>query len=121
MKISNVQKRKKALREKRKARVRSRLFGVEVKPRLSVYRSLAHIYAQIVDDSKSATLIAASDSEIKDKKLTKKEAAEAVGKLLAEKSLQKGISEVVFDRGGFKYHGRISALAEAARKGGLKF
>lgn len=91
----------------------------EVRPRLSVFRSGQHIYAQIIDDLKGATLVAESDLGIKSG--TKKERAEKVGEGIAKKALAKKISKVVFDRGGFLYHGRIAALAAGARKGGLEF
>ncbi len=89
--------------------------------RLSVFRSNLHIYAQIIDDQKGRTLVAASDSELKGKKLKKAKKAEKVGELLAKKALEKNIKEVVFDRGSYQYHGRVKALAEGARKGGLVF
>lgn len=110
----------------RQARVRRELKGAaNGRPRLSVHRSSAHIYAQVIDDAKGVTLAAASTME-KDLKGSLKSganipAATAVGKLLAERALKAGVAEVVFDRGGFLYHGRVKALAEAAREGGLKF
>ena len=113
-------------RLRRHRRVRAKLSGTTGQPRLCVYRSLQHIYAQVVDDSQGQTLVAAStlDAEIaKDasKKKNKTSQAELVGTLLAKRAVEKKISQVAFDRGGFKYHGRVKALAEAARKGGLKF
>ena len=99
--------------------------GTADRPRLCVFRSLNHIYAQVIDDSQGNTLVAAStlDAEIKKDTKEKKKTgrAELVGTLLAKRAVEKGISQVAFDRGGFKYHGRVKALAEAARKGGLKF
>ena len=89
--------------------------------RLSVHRTSKHIYAQIIDDGKAVTLVAAHDTEIKDKKLKGIALAEAVGKLVAEKALAKKITTVVFDKGKFKYHGRLKSLAEGARQVGLKF
>ena len=91
-------------------------------PRLSIFRSLKHIYAQIIDDGKGRTLVAASSHDLKngDEK-SEKDVCEQVGLLIAEKALKKNISRVVFDRGGCKYHGRIKSLAEGAKKGGLKF
>lgn len=108
----------KVLRVKRHKRIRKRLLGTDQRPRLSVFRSSKHIYAQIIDDSKSKTLTFVSD--IKEKG-TKVEKAYQVGKKIAEKALKKKIKSVVFDRGGFLYHGRIAKLAEGAREGGLEF
>ena len=109
-------------RQKRHLRVRNRVAGTAERPRLNVFRSLAHIYAQVIDDDKGMTLAAASslDKEFKGKG-GNIAAAKAVGAAIAKKALEKGISEVVFDRGGYIYHGRVAALAEAAREGGLKF
>lgn len=95
-----------------------RIFGTTDCPRLSVFRSNKHIYAQIVDDSKGVTLISESDIKISG---TKKEKAYNIGKKLAQKALKKKISKIVFDRGGFLYHGRVEELAKGAREGGLKF
>lgn len=112
-------------RLRRHRRVRKKVFGVNKKPRLCVYRSLSSIYAQIIDDEKGITLVSSSsiDPEIKKKasKMTKTEQAAVVGKLLAERAASKKITTVVFDRGGFQYIGRVKALAEAARESGLKF
>jgi large subunit ribosomal protein L18 len=111
-------------RLKRHHRVRQKISGTQEQPRLCVFRSLKHIYAQVVDDSQGRTLVAAStlDEEIsKENKKNKTSQAEMVGTLLAKRAAEKKISQVAFDRGGFKYHGRVKALAEAARKGGLKF
>ena len=107
-------------RQLRHNRVRARVSGTAEKPRLSVFRSLNHIYAQLIDDEKGATLVSASTKEV-GKKTGKLDKAAAVGQLIAEKALKIGIKAVVFDRGGYKYHGRIKSLAEAARTGGLKF
>jgi large subunit ribosomal protein L18 len=113
-------------REKRKKRVRRKVKGTSVSPRLSVFRSSKNIYAQIIDDTLSKTLVDASSlskgiaDEVR-KKGGNKEGAILIGKLIAEKALQSGIKKVVFDRNGFLYHGRIKALAEAAREGGLEF
>lgn len=109
-------------RQKRHLRVRNRVAGTAERPRLNVFRSLAHIYAQVIDDEKGMTLAAASslDKDFKGKG-GNIAAAKAVGAAIAKKALEKGISEVVFDRGGYIYHGRVAALAEAAREGGLKF
>jgi large subunit ribosomal protein L18 len=113
-------------RIRRHNRVRQKVIGTGSCPRLCVFRSLNHIYAQVIDDSQGQTLVTAStlDAELKkDSKKEKKKTgkAELVGTLLAKRAVAKGISQVAFDRGGFKYHGRVKALAEAARKGGLKF
>jgi large subunit ribosomal protein L18 len=110
-------------RYRRHQRVRQKISGTKDQPRLCVFRSLNHIYAQVVNDLEGRTLVAAStlDAEIKDIKKNKTGRAEMVGTLLAKRAVEKKISQVAFDRGGFKYHGRVKALAEAARKGGLKF
>ncbi len=112
-------------RIRRHRRIRRKLSGTAVRPRLNVFRSLNQIYAQVIDDAAGRTLVSASTV---DKKLvsdlvgkTKKEQAELVGKAVAERALDAGIETVVFDRGGYLYHGRVKALAEGARKGGLKF
>lgn len=113
------------LRLVRHRRIRKKISGTPERPRLSVFRSEKHIYAQIIDDTKGVTLTSASTVDRalrgKLKKTWNVEAAREVGKLLAERALAKGISQVVFDRGGFKYHGRVKALADAAREAGLKF
>ena len=99
--------------------------GTMLRPRLCVFRSLKHIHAQLIDDSKGQTLVSMStlDSQIRNKTngIVKINRAEEVGTLLAERALNKGIKQVIFDRGGYKYHGRVKALAEAARKAGLEF
>jgi len=106
-------------------RVRQSVSGTPERPRLSVYRSLTHLYAQVIDDSIGRTLVSASSNDKESRKLTKGggnvAAAKIVGKTVAERARQKGISQVVFDRGGYRYHGRVKALAEAAREAGLKF
>jgi large subunit ribosomal protein L18 len=112
-------------RIRRHERVRSKVEGTTERPRLTVFRSLNHIYAQIIDDSKGATLVAAStlDPEVTgslDGKV-KKSQAEVVGQIIAKRAVEKGVQQVVFDRGGYKYNGRVQALADAARKQGLKF
>ena len=106
-------------RNSRRKRIRAKIQGTAEKPRLSVFRSNAHIYAQLIDDQKGVTLVEASD--MKSSKGTKTESAQAVGKALAEKAKQAKISHCVFDRGGYKYHGRVKALAEGAREAGLQF
>ncbi len=112
-------------RTKRHYRLRNRISGTAQKPRLAVFRSNKHIYAQIIDDTIGNTLAAAStmESAIKDKlqKTSDIEAAKVVGEAIAKKALDKGINTVVFDRGGFVYHGKIQALADAAREAGLQF
>jgi len=116
---------RKVAREKRHMRIRRRMTGSPDRPRLCIYRSNKHIYAQIVDDTQAHTLVAASslDTELTDKlkKTWNKDSAEAVGELVAKRAIKKGIQSVVFDRGGYIYHGRVAAVAEAARKSGLEF
>ncbi len=116
---------KETARKKRHSRVRKKVTGTSDKPRLNVFRSVKHIYAQVVDDASGATLISASsaDKELKGKVNTggNIEAAKTVGQLIAKRASGKGIAKVVFDRGGYLYHGRVKALADAAREGGLKF
>ena len=111
-----------AQRKKRHKRVRSKVSGTPERPRLNVFRSEKHIYAQVIDDLEGATLCSASSVE-KDFEGSggNKEAARKVGKMVAERATAKGISTVVFDRGGYIYHGRVKELAEAAREGGLTF
>ncbi|MEJ2091369.1 MAG: 50S ribosomal protein L18 [Syntrophobacterales bacterium] len=116
---------RKGMRLKRKSRIRKKISGSEARPRLSVFRSAKHIYAQIIDDLQGVTLVAAGtlSPEIKDKLsgLKKQEAAKEVGKLLADKAKSKGIERVIFDRNGFLYHGRVKSLAESCREHGLVF
>ena len=124
-----LEKQEKRLRRHKK--IRAKIFGTKEKPRLCVFRSAKHIYAQLIDDEKRKTIISAKDAEIKNlkSKVQKEEnkmsakiaKAFDLGKLIAEKALEKKIEKVVFDRGGYKYHGRIKAVAEGAREGGLKF
>ena len=122
MKKSKTQR---AARLRRHRRIRRQMVGSAQRPRLSVFRSLNHIYAQLIDDSQGRTLVAASDLEpglrAQRNGKRKTEVAALVGQLIAEKARQAGIKAVVLDRGGFKYHGRVKALAEAARKAGLTF
>ena len=112
-------------RIRRHKRVRRNLAGTSERPRLNVFRSLNHIYVQIIDDTKGVTLTSASslDADVaqKAKGQSKIEQAKLVGQLVAERAKQAGVNEVVFDRGGYKYHGRVKALAEASREAGLKF
>ena len=116
---------KNADRLKRHERVRNKVSGTADRPRLSVFRSLNHIYAQIIDDTQGKTLVAAStlDKAVAEsvKELTKKEAAKVVGQEIAKRALEKGITEVVFDRGGYIYTGRVANVADGAREAGLKF
>lgn len=116
---------KNEVRLRKHARVRKKLADTAERPRLAVFRSLSNIYAQVIDDDKGVTLVAASSLEkaIKDKVEFggNIEAAKEVGKLVAEKATEAGITEVVFDRGGYAYHGRVQAVAEGAREAGLKF
>ena len=104
-------------------RIRKKISGTTERPRLAVFRSLNHIYAQVIDDSKGETLVAASttESEFRGKSGGNVEAAKAIGKLIADRAKEKGISRVVFDRGGYIYHGRVLTLAQAAREAGLEF
>jgi len=112
-------------RKRRHRRVRAKISGTATRPRLNVYRSLGNIYAQVIDDEAGHTLVSASTlerelvSELDGR--DKKEQASIIGKVVAERALQQGIDQVVFDRGGYPYHGRVKAVAEAAREGGLKF
>lgn len=112
---------KNEIRQKRHRRVREHVSGTAVRPRLSVYRSTSHIYAQLIDDEKKVTICASSTvaKDIDAKGMTKSEAAEAVGKKIAEKAKALGIEKAVFDRGGYLYIGRVKALADGARSGGL--
>ncbi len=112
-------------RQRRHLRIRRSLRGTQERPRLSVFRSLAHIYAQVIDDRAGQTLVAASsrDPEIRAQAGTAKkaEAGRMVGQLIARRAQEKGVRRVVFDRGGYLYHGRVKAVAEGAREGGLEF
>ncbi len=108
-------------RQKRQNRVRARVNGTQERPRLNVFRSLNHIYAQVIDDSQGRTLVTASTLDKDVAESPKIDQAKAVGKLVAERAKTAGVKKVVFDRGGYLYHGRIKALAEGAREGGLDF
>jgi large subunit ribosomal protein L18 len=116
---------KKRARLKRKKRIRKKVVGTELRPRLCVFRSTRHIYAQIIDDAKGQTLAAASTLEKTVKESSEMEnkmnAATLVGKLLAERAIGKGVKQIVFDRNGFLYHGRVKAVSDGARESGLKF
>jgi large subunit ribosomal protein L18 len=115
-------------RERIHLRQRKRILGTAERPRLSVFRSVSHIYAQVIDDLSGKTLVSAASTEpalkgkfSKDVRGGNRRGAEAIGQAIAERSIEKGIKRVVFDRGGFLYHGRIRAIADAARKAGLEF
>ncbi len=109
------------IRQRIHARIREKLAGTDVRPRLNVYRSLNHIYAQVIDDQKGETLVSASSLSLKLKTGGNVAAAKEIGKAVAERAVEKGIKKVVFDRGGYLYHGRVKALADAAREAGLEF
>jgi len=110
------------IKQRRAGRTRARLFSSSERPRFSVFRSNNHTYIQIIDDESGKTLISASTMELKKQtKAVGKELAEKLGELIAEKAAKKGIKKVVFDRGSYNYHGRVQAVAEGARKGGLEF
>ncbi|HEX9613976.1 MAG TPA: 50S ribosomal protein L18 [Bacteroidota bacterium] len=120
--LKNTMKR----RERRKARIKGKVRGTPVRPRLTVYRSLKHVYAQIIDDTKGQTLVYASSlsKELRDQAKGAKsevEVCKLVGTVAAKKALEKNIKEVLFDRNGYLYHGRVKAVADGAREGGLKF
>jgi large subunit ribosomal protein L18 len=112
-----------AARRKRHQRIRLHLAGTQDRPRLAVFRSLNHIYAQVIDDASGTTLVAAStvEKDLRGSSSTKTQEAAVVGRLLAERAKAAGISRVVFDRAGFRYHGRVKSLADAAREAGLEF
>ncbi|RLQ91746.1 50S ribosomal protein L18 [Falsibacillus albus] len=114
---------KNSTRKKRHARVRSKLSGTESRPRLNVFRSSKHIYAQLIDDLNGVTLASASslDKDFDVEATGNVEAAQKVGELVAKRAVEKGLKSVVFDRGGYLYHGRVKALADAARENGLEF
>lgn len=114
---------KNATRKKRHARVRAKLSGTSDRPRLNVFRSNKHIYAQVIDDKSGVTLASAStlEKEYNLESSSNLDAAKMIGELVAKRAVEKGISSVIFDRGGYLYHGRIQALADAARENGLQF
>ena len=114
-------KQRNVIRQRVHFRIRQKMQGTAERPRLNVYRWLNHIYAQIIDDAKGETLLSASSLASKVKTGGNVAAAKEVGKLVAERAIEKGIKRVVFDRGGYLYHGRIKALADAAREAGLEF
>jgi large subunit ribosomal protein L18 len=116
-----TQTKRNAIRQRIHDRIRRKLSGTGARPRLNVYRSLGHIYAQVIDDQKGQTLVSASTISLKLKTGGNVAAAKEIGKAVADKAVEKGINKVVFDRGGYLYHGRIKALADAARAAGLEF
>ena len=122
-KITNRSSQKQIVRFKHKKRIRSKIFGTTDRPRLVVFRSNANMYAQLVDDTKAHTLAAAStvEKELNNKAGANIEGAKMVGQLIAKRAQAKGVKNIVFDRGGYIYHGKIKALADAAREAGLKF
>lgn len=115
------QRQRNVIRQRVHFRIRQKMEGTTERPRLNVYRSLNHIYAQVIDDSQGVTLVSSSTLAAKVKTGGNIAAAKEVGKLIAERAQEKGIKKVVFDRGGYLYHGRIKALADAAREAGLEF
>jgi large subunit ribosomal protein L18 len=115
------QNKRNAIRQRIHQRIRRKLTGTAERPRLNVYRSLNHIYAQVIDDQKGETLVSTSTLTLKAKSGGNVAAAKEIGKAVAELAVKKGIKQVVFDRGGYLYHGRIKALADAAREAGLEF
>jgi large subunit ribosomal protein L18 len=117
---TNLQQLKRNKRLLRHGRVRSRVTGEESRPRMAVFRSSSHIYVQLINDKSGTTIAQASSRDVKEKS-AKTDLSSAVGKLIASKAKEKGITKVVFDRGGYRYHGRVKALAEGAREGGLEF
>ena len=116
-----TQTKRNEIRKRIHARIREKLAGTAERPRLNVYRSLNHIYAQVIDDQKGETIVSASTLAMKAKTGGNVAAAKEIGKTIAERAKEKGVRKVVFDRGGFLYHGRIKALADAARESGLDF
>jgi large subunit ribosomal protein L18 len=114
---------KNAVRKKRHARVRTKLSGTEARPRLNVFRSNKHIYAQLIDDVNGVTIASAStlDKDVNLDSSSNLDAAVKIGELVAKRAVEKGVSTVIFDRGGYLYHGRVKALADAARENGLEF
>ena len=115
------QRKRNEIRQRVHTRIRRRLTGTAERPRLNVYRSLNHIYVQVIDDTQGTTLVSASTVAAKSKTGGNVAAAKEIGKQIAERAKEKGITKVVFDRGGYLYHGRIKALADAAREAGLEF
>jgi len=116
-----TQNKRNAIRQRIHSRIRAKLSGTGERPRLNVYRSLNHIYAQIIDDQKGETIVSASSLASKQKTGGNVASAKEIGKTIAEAAVAKGVKRVVFDRGGYLYHGRVKALADAAREAGLEF
>jgi large subunit ribosomal protein L18 len=116
-----TQNKRNEIRQRIHMRIREKVSGTAERPRLNVYRSLNHIYAQVVDDRKGETLVSASSLQLKLKTGGNIASAKEIGKAVAERAIEKGVKKVVFDRGGYLYHGRIKALADAAREAGLEF
>jgi len=113
---------KKTVKQTRQTRIRAKAKGIVTQPRLSVFRSNKYVYAQVIDDQKKQTVVGVTEKELSLKeKLNKSERAKELGKLIAKKAIAKKIEKVVFDRGSYRYHGRVKAVAEGAREGGLKF
>jgi large subunit ribosomal protein L18 len=113
---------KKTIKQTRQTRIRAKAKGILAKPRLSIFRSNKYVYAQVIDDENKKTLVGAAEKELSLKeKLKKSDRAKELGKLIAKKAIAKKIKTVVFDRGSYRYHGRVKAVAEGAREGGLKF
>ncbi len=119
--MKDLAKNKRLKRKSRQNKVRAKVVGTDQRPRLNIFRGLKTISAQVIDDSSGKIIVSVYDKEIKTKKATKTDKATEVGKLIAKKALEKNIKQVVFDRAGYKYHGRVKALAEAAREVGLEF
>ena len=117
----NKEQKKGFAKARRIIRVRAKITGTTERPRLAVRRTISHVYAQVIDDSNGKTIVAASDADVKGKKMTKTEVSMEVGKVLAERAKAKGVEKVVFDRRDKKYHGRVKAVADGARSGGLTF
>jgi len=117
----NKDKLKNQIKQRRKSRVKAKVSGTSIRPRLSIFRSLKHIRAQLVDDQMGKTLTYANDSEVNDSKSAKVDIAFKVGELIAQKAKKLGIKNVVFDKSSYKYHGRVKSVADGARKGGLEF
>ncbi|MFZ0270663.1 MAG: 50S ribosomal protein L18 [Acidobacteriaceae bacterium] len=115
------QRKRNEIRQRVHTRIRRKLTGTAERPRLNIYRSLNHIYAQVIDDAQGVTVVSASTVAAKAKTGGNVAAAKEIGKLIAERAKEKGITKVVFDRGGYLYHGRVKALADAAREAGLEF
>ena len=116
-----TQTKRNEIRKRIHTRIREKLSGTAERPRLNIYRSLNHIYAQVIDDQNGVTIVSASTLAAKAKTGGNVAAAKEIGKAIAEKAQEKGVKKVVFDRGGFLYHGRVKALADAAREAGLEF